>query len=208
MILNRFEFHLMNNPIRAFIQRHWEARKMVDLGGTAAGHRVIEVGCGRGVGIEIIQDVLKARETAAFDLDERMVALAGNRLASQASSTMLWIGDVTNIPVKDRSFDSVIDFGIIHHVPDWPRALAEVARILKPGGRFYCEEIFAWGLTNPISRLLFKHPQKNRFTSNQFCEGLLAAGFGNIRSDIFFQLFGWFTADRIDAETGSRFQAI
>ena len=35
----------------------------------------------------------------------------------------------------------MFDFGIIHHVPQWRRALAEVARVLKPGGRFYAEEV-------------------------------------------------------------------
>jgi ubiquinone/menaquinone biosynthesis C-methylase UbiE len=49
---------------------------------------------------------------------------------------------VTAIAVPDSRYDAVFDFGIIHHVPDWRAAVAEVARVLRPQGRFYAEEVF------------------------------------------------------------------
>jgi hypothetical protein len=57
MLLNAVEKALMNNPARGAIPRHFEARRLLDLGGPMAGGKALEVGCGRGVGVEIILTV-------------------------------------------------------------------------------------------------------------------------------------------------------
>ncbi len=54
MKLNAIEKTLMNNPARSLIQRRYEAPLFVRLGGRTDGERVLEIGCGRGVGTEII----------------------------------------------------------------------------------------------------------------------------------------------------------
>ena len=46
--------------------------------------------------------------------------------------------DIQNIPYPDHSFDAVIANMMLYHVPDLDKALAEVRRVLKPGGTFYC----------------------------------------------------------------------
>lgn len=56
MLLNKAEKLLMNNPVRAAVQRHYEAKQLCDLGGVMDGGRALEIGCGRGVGTEIIVD--------------------------------------------------------------------------------------------------------------------------------------------------------
>ena len=60
MRLNRLEFALMNNPVRAAIQRHVEAPQLLRMGGPMAGGLALEIGCGRGFGAELILDVFKA----------------------------------------------------------------------------------------------------------------------------------------------------
>ena len=86
MRLNPFETLLMNNPVRAWIQRHFEARRLLRLGGRAGGGTCLEIGCGRGIGVGIILHTFGAGRVHAFDLDARMVGLAA---AEQATSDAL-----------------------------------------------------------------------------------------------------------------------
>ncbi len=171
MKLNRIEKTLMNNPIRALIQRHHEAALMERLGGREDGARVLEVGCGRGVGTEIIFERFGAREVHAFDLDPDMIARARRRLSEYPAKRLtLFVGDAAAIEAEDASYDAVFDFGIIHHVPVWQRAVAEVARVLNPGGRFFFEEVTQHALDRWIYRTFLDHPKTNRFTA----QGLIA----------------------------------
>lgn len=169
MKLNAIEKTLMNNPIRAFLQRRYEAPLMERLGGRTEGLRVLEIGCGRGVGTEIIFRRFGASEVHAFDVDPDMVQRARLRLSSYRSDQLkLYVGDAAAIDEEAKSFDAVFDFGIIHHVPEWPRAVAEVARVLKPDGRFFFEEVTTHALNRWSYRTFLEHPKKNRFSGEQF----------------------------------------
>ncbi len=76
MKLNRVEKALMNNPVRALVQRRHEAAMMERLGGRMDGESVLEIGCGRGVGTEIIFERFRAGRVHAFDLDPEMIKRA------------------------------------------------------------------------------------------------------------------------------------
>lgn len=82
MKLNAVEKFLVNNPVRAFAQNKIEAGMLEKFGGKTAGGRVLEIGCSRGVGTEIILKRFGAAEVHAFDLDPLMIELAEKRLAS------------------------------------------------------------------------------------------------------------------------------
>jgi ubiquinone/menaquinone biosynthesis C-methylase UbiE len=193
MLLNRIEFALVNNPVRSAIQRSFEAARLFRMGGTVSGGKVLEIGCGRGIGIPIILDRFGAAAVDAFDLDPRMVARASRRVARRPS-TRLWVADCTAVPVADATYDAVFDFGIIHHVPDWRAALREVARVLKPGGRFYAVEVFGGFITHPVTRIFLDHPQLDRFEAPDFERGLVDAGLIPGRPETLWGTFGWFVA--------------
>ncbi len=167
MKLNTVERALMNNPVRAAHQHHREAAWFRRLaGGDLAGQHVLEVGCGRGVGAEVILDRLGAAEVTAFDLDESMVELANKRLCGRPVA--LSVGDVCEIAVPAAGVDTVVDFGIIHHVPDWQLAVAEIARVLRPGGLLLFEEVPRRRLDSWAFRTFTVHPQENRFEADEF----------------------------------------
>jgi len=167
MKLNRIEKFLMNNPIRAAVQRR-EAALLERLGGRTAGARVLEVGCGRGVGTELIFQRFGAASVQAFDLDPDMVAQARRRLGGYAADRLqLAVGDATAIDAADASFDAVFDFAIIHHIPDWRAALAEVRRVLRPGGRFFFEEVTRHALQRWSYRTFLEHPTHDRFSGEE-----------------------------------------
>ena len=177
MKLNRIEKALMNNPVRALVQRRHEAAMMERFGGRVEGARVLEIGSGRGVGTEIIFERFGAREVHAFDLDPDMIARARRRLSGYPANRLtLFVGDAAAIKAEAGSYDAVFDFGILHHVPDWQRAVAEVARVLKPGGGFFFEEVTQQALDRWFYRTFLEHPKANRFSAEEFIAELERQG--------------------------------
>lgn len=175
MKLNRIERAAVNNPVRAAHQHHREAAWFRRLaGGSLAGQHVLEVGCGRGVGSEVLLDRLGAARVTAFDLDESMVELARRRLHGRPVD--LSVGDACAIERPAGSVDTVVDFGIIHHVPDWQQAVSEIARVLRPGGLVLFEEIPRWLLDTWAFRTLTVHPRENRFDADEFAAELARHG--------------------------------
>lgn len=178
MKLNQIEKAVVNKPVRALIQRQYEARLLKRLGGRAEGLRVLEIGCGRGVGIEIIFRQFGAKLVHAFDLDPAMVEKARHRLSDYPPERLkLYVGDASAmVEEEDQSFDAVFDFAIIHHIPDWQGAVSEIARVLKPGGRFFFEEVTSHALNRWSYRTFFDHPSENRFSSQEFLAELERQG--------------------------------
>ncbi|WP_428266040.1 class I SAM-dependent methyltransferase [Haliangium sp.] len=196
MLLNRVEKLLMNNPVRAGIQRRVEARRLLELGGSMAGGRALEVGCGRGVGAALILELFKADRVDAFDLDPDMIERAQARLAGYGDRVRLWTGDVSNIAAADDAYDAVFDFGIIHHVPGWREALVEIHRVLAPGGRFYVEEIYRRLIDHRLMRRTLDHPEGDRFDHAQLGQALVDAGFRVRAERSWADVIGWYVADK------------
>jgi SAM-dependent methyltransferase len=94
----------------------------------ASPARVLEVGCGTGELAERIQRDLGA-SVVAIDISPRMVAL------TQARGVAARVGDVQELPFDDGELDCAVAAWVPYHVPDLDRGIAELARVLKPGGR-------------------------------------------------------------------------
>ncbi|MDT0276113.1 class I SAM-dependent methyltransferase [Blastococcus goldschmidtiae] len=181
MLMNRVETILMNSGARRALQRWYEAPALLRLGGQLApGARALELGCGAGYGTELILERFGADRVDAVDLDPAMVDRARRRLARHGERVRLAVGDVTDLrralDAADGSYDAVFDFGILHHVDDWQAAVGDVARVLRPGGRFYFDEVTADALATRGYRWLFDHPTQNRFTAAEFVAELERRG--------------------------------
>ncbi len=194
MILNRLEFLLMNNPVRACLQRHFEAPRLARMGGALVGGYALEIGCGQGVGTEIILDRFGATRVDAVDLDPGMIQRARERLAGRPAR--VWVADATHLDVGDSTYDAAFDFGIIHHIPDWRKALREVWRVLKPSGRFYAEEALRDIISQRLCRALFDHPWTDPFDHEQFLAALRQIGFRVLASQQIWNRFGWYVAQK------------
>jgi SAM-dependent methyltransferase len=94
----------------------------------ARPRRVLEVGCGWGEFSERVARELGA-QVVAIDISPRMVELARERGVDAR------VGDVQQLPFRDSGFDCAVANWMLYHVPDLDRGLAELARVLRPGGR-------------------------------------------------------------------------
>jgi ubiquinone/menaquinone biosynthesis C-methylase UbiE len=173
--LNTFERLVVNQPLRPFLQRWLEARPLLKMGGEARG-RVLEIGCGQGLGAQILMQDFGVDELHGFDLDRRQLQRAQRRL-NGTSNVYLWQGSANQLPTPAHFYDAVFDFNVLHHIPDWQCSLSELARVMKPGAKLYLLETLSFFLNNPLSRVLMKHPRQNRFNFQQLCDGVNEAGF-------------------------------
>ena len=175
MKLNWAERWVVNNPSRVFQQRMeigWLQRRMP----LAAGAAVLEVGCGRGAGADLILKSFHLDRMHTMDLDFEMIQRAEKYLpSSQKARVFTYTGDLTHLPHPNEAFDAVFGFGVLHHVPDWRRALAEVARVLRIGGIYFLEEIYPTVYQNFITRHILLHPEEDRFSSTDLKEALRSA---------------------------------
>ena len=172
--MNRAESALIDSPPRRWLQR-FEVARLVGLGGRTPGGRVVEIGCGPGFGTKLILDRFGAASADAVDLDPALLAVAARRLARYPGRVRLAEGSATDLAAAfgpdgghTASYDAVFDFAVFHHIPRWRDALAETARILKPGGRFFFDEVTAAALARPSYQRLFDHPTEDRFTAGEF----------------------------------------
>ncbi|OBI17265.1 methyltransferase type 11 [Mycobacterium sp. E2327] len=99
------------------------------------GRDVLEIGSGAGSVAR--QALSKNPELAwvAMDIDPHMTRAAAARLRGFPNASTR-TADATAMPFPDESFDSVVSCLMLHHIIDWERAVAEVARVLRPGGAF------------------------------------------------------------------------
>jgi ubiquinone/menaquinone biosynthesis C-methylase UbiE len=194
MLLNRLEKAFMNNPVRALVQRHVEARWLLEMGGGLGGGHALELGCGRGVGTELIFEQFGAARVDALDLDPEMIRLARKRLRGR--DVRIFVGDAEHIDAADGTYDAAFDFAIIHHIPAWRNAVHEVFRVLRPGARFYVEEVLARFIHHPLWRRLLDHPMHDRFDHDGFTHGLTQAGFIVKASRDVLGQFAFFVAEK------------
>ncbi|GLW66049.1 type 11 methyltransferase [Actinomadura rubrobrunea] len=176
MLMNRVETALINSPPRRWVQRWYETPLLLRMGGPLdEGARALEIGCGSGYGVQLILERFGAGRVDAIDLDPAMVTRARRRLARYRGRVRVGVADATDLTglvPRDGTYDAVFDNGIIHHIPEWRKAVAEVARVLRPGGLFYFGEVTAHALARPSYRLLFDHPEHDRFTGRRFLDVL------------------------------------
>lgn len=176
MKLNWGERLAVNNPLRPVQQRleiGW-LRKRARL---EPGMHVLELGCGRGAGSVLIREAFNPGVLHAMDLDIEMIRMAGRYLSPASREGLaMYVGDAVCLPYRNLALDAVFGFGVLHHVPDWQAALAEIVRVLRPGGVYFFEELYPALYQNAITRHILLHPGENRFESRDFHQALEAAG--------------------------------
>jgi ubiquinone/menaquinone biosynthesis C-methylase UbiE len=112
-----------------------------------SGRRLLEIGCG--MGTDLAQFARGGAEVFAVDLTPRHLAIARQRLLTEAQPVRLVRSDGESLPFPDNSFDVVYSFGVLHHTPGTQAAIDELGRVLKPGGvaviaLYHRNSVFYW----------------------------------------------------------------
>lgn len=174
--MNWLEKLFINSSLHSMELRHY-ARFMLQAGGDVKGGRIMEIGCGRGIGVGLLFDLFGASYVEAFDYDPGQVRLAERRLLPRYNDKVrIYEASATQIPSPDSQFDAVFDFGALHHIPNNQSAINEVARVLKPGGRFFFQEPLSSITRNPAFRFLFGDLAEAQFSWAELTEKLANAG--------------------------------
>ena len=123
------------------------AQRLAEVG---AGQTVLVMGCGMSGLLQIKLAAARGCRVIATDYDLQMIELARAVLADpprwaeiiRRENIVLGVADATSLPFPDAHVDAVFAFGILHHIQNWPQAVREAHRVLKPGGVFSFEEFF------------------------------------------------------------------
>jgi ubiquinone/menaquinone biosynthesis C-methylase UbiE len=126
-------------PPRPLITR----RRLLDVLAPAPGERILDLGAGTGYyALDVARAVAPGGTLEAFDLQPEMLAdLAARARAAGVENVGTTAGDATALPYPDASFDAVYLVTVLGEIPDQDRALGEVRRVLRPGGRLVVGEL-------------------------------------------------------------------
>ena len=143
---------------------------------------VFEFGCGTGTtALRLAPDVARI---VATDISGGMIAIAKEKAAAEGCNTIAFEqGGLPDAARPGSSFDAVLAFNVLHLVADRKSALADIYRLLKPGGLFISktpclsEMNPLIRLAVPVARFFGKAPHVEFFTSSQLEEDIASVGF-------------------------------
>lgn len=165
------------------------------------GMRVLDIGCGPGSITVGLASAVQPGEVHGIDMEASQTDLARAAAVAGGHKNMtLHVGNVYELPFEDDSFDVAHCHAVLTHVPDTAAALAELKRVLKPGGIFASREMIseasfmepagehmpeAWAMFNRLLAANGGHPQMGRELKRR----LLEAGFTGVSATGSFDYF-------------------
>ena len=132
---------------------------MLDLAGSVSGRRILDAGCGAGPLAAALRD--RGAQVTGFDSSTAMVALAQRRLGPDV---LVLVADLAEpLPFGTGEFDDVVASLVLHYLEDWAGPLAELRRVLRPGGRLIL------AVNHPVIRPVV-YPDEDYFATSPYTE--------------------------------------
>ena len=144
---------------------YYERPATLALAGDVAGRRILDAGCGSGPLSAALRD--RGAIVTGFDKSAGMLKLARKRLGKDANLQVADLG--RPLPYPDGAFDDVIASLVLHYFEDWTEPLAELRRVLQPGGRLIAS------VNHPIVGHPVVRPGADYWTTYEWSEKITTA---------------------------------
>ncbi|MEU0565411.1 class I SAM-dependent methyltransferase [Nonomuraea sp. NPDC005983] len=143
-----------NNILNAYYARP----AIIALAGDVADRRILDAGCGSGPLSAALRD--RGAVVTGVDSSAGMLALARRRLGDDAALHVVDLSD--RLPFDDGAFDDVVASLVLHYLEDWGPTLAEMRRVLRPGGRLIAS------MQHPFVDYMIQDPRPDYFATTSY----------------------------------------
>jgi ubiquinone/menaquinone biosynthesis C-methylase UbiE len=131
---------ILETPLRALVAG---PERVLGAFGIGAGERVLEIGPGIGYySVDAARRVGREGRLVCLDVQREMLGAVRSKVAAAGGQAFLIQGSATELPLASGCLDHVFFIAVLGEVPDHGRALAEVRRVLRRGGRLSVAELF------------------------------------------------------------------
>jgi len=159
--------------------RYWDYRDAVALS-HVVGNRIIDVGCGEGITLEKLVKLYPGKQITGIDSEPENIDIC------QKHGLPVQYGTVFNLPFETDSIDCALFFEVIEHLDEPNKALEEINRVLRPGGRliliFPNDRMFMVSrlLTGMIKEAFYNSGHVKQWTPSKIRKALKSNGFSPI----------------------------
>jgi SAM-dependent methyltransferase len=151
-----------SNALNAYYARP----AIVALAGEVAGRRILDAGCGSGPLCADLRE--RGAVVTGIDASAAMLALARRRLGEDAALHQVDLSE--RLPFADDTFDDIVASLVLHYLEDWGPTLAEMHRVLRPGGRLIAS------VQHPFVDYVIQDPRPSYFATTSFTDEWILNG--------------------------------
>jgi len=161
-------YDVLNPHLYTFLIRE----EIIKLLNSETGLRVLDVGCGTGYTTRGILQLLNPSEVVGVDQNYKQLMKATKNLCFEKTKISLTRGEVENLPFSGETFDAVVSVGAVEYFPDLDKALREITRVTKHGGKVVVGgPAFDWFKKVSLHRIFYT-PEAQHFEKEFYRVGL------------------------------------
>ncbi|MFF3209168.1 class I SAM-dependent methyltransferase [Streptomyces sp. NPDC002886] len=142
----------------SLVNAFYERPAMLALAADVSGRRILDAGCGSGPLTAALRD--RGAVVTGLDSSAGMLALARRRLGDDAALHLVDLRE--RLPFADGAFDDVVASLVLHYLEDWGPTLAELRRVLRPGGRLIAS------VDHPFVAYTIQDPRPDYFAAGSY----------------------------------------
>ena len=176
LVLEGLERTIVHNRLRAALGLRWELPQLLNDVAIPAGSRCLEIGTGMGWGTLGLLQRYPAIVAVATEYDRSVLPMTRSYIQHHAPGAHVAFcqANAKAFPFPDHTFDIVLALYVLHHVAGYRAALADIGRVLKPGGRFLFIDVIR---TSWMPRFPARVPPDGLPSQAELAQMLVDAGF-------------------------------